>query len=119
LKSSDYRARLNFVVSSYVKSGISDSLIRNSHMNHYDEETIDSNVVKQHLLAIVDDFCESYQGSDKIIDVLNGLTKVTKKHQLDYDVYRQTTIDAYLVDFLNYLAMNSGVDLALYVGDLY
>ena len=118
MNGSAYFSRLNNNVSEYIKNGVVESLVRNNHMNFYDEEQIDVDDVRKHLMLIVTDFCKSYKGSNSSIDVIEGLVKVVKNHRFIETSYRQTTVDAYLVDFLNHFAMNSGIDLAIYTSDL-
>lgn len=52
-------------------------------------------------------------------DTLNSITR--NDHMNDYDGFyvSQATIDAIIVDFVNFVGVWQGIDLALYTRDLY
>jgi CRISPR/Cas system endoribonuclease Cas6 (RAMP superfamily) len=51
-------------------------------------------------------------------DVLKSITRNSHMNDYDGEEVKETTIDAILVDFINYIAAHQGVDLALYTRDM-
>jgi hypothetical protein len=87
-------------------------------MNDYQDEPFDYEQVRQHLLEVVEDFCRTYEGGRSSGDVIRGLETVIRRHRNDKRDLKQSTVDAYLVDFLNYVAGMAGVDYGMYASDL-
>lgn len=51
-------------------------------------------------------------------DVLKSITRNNHMNDYDGEEIKETTIDAILVDFINYVAVHQGLDLGLYTRDL-
>jgi hypothetical protein len=105
-------------IPTYVATGVVASLTRNSHMNDFwrDPEQFDEGIVPEMLQKMlkVSTFRNTGKG-----DVLEDLVAGAKAIRLHTDVsLKQTTIDAILVDFCNYVGGCQWVDLGLYTSDL-
>ncbi len=50
--------------------------------------------------------------------VLKSLTRNSHMNEYDGEEIKEESIDAILVDFINYVAYNQGLDLGLYTKDL-
>ena len=50
--------------------------------------------------------------------VLESITRNWRMNDYDGEEIKETTIDAILVDFINYVASHQGLDLGLYTKDL-
>jgi len=54
----------------------------------------------------------------KKIDVLKSIKRNNHMNEYDGEEIKETTIDAILVDFINYVACSQCIDLGLYTKDL-
>jgi len=97
------------------------SVARNSHMNRYTGETINENVARLWLITFVRFFAERYTGGTRSGEVMLAMRDVAKAYRTVEPrlPYAQTTADAILVDFINWVAGHRcGMDLALYTWDI-
>ena len=100
----------------YMASGVATSLKRNDHMNVYAGEAFDEGLVPDMLRKLVK---VSHFSSTKSGDVLMALKRGADRIRKHTDApLKQATIDAILVDFINYVGMTCCVDFALYTRDL-
>lgn len=105
-------------IPTYLESGVIASLTRNGHMNEYlsDPEQFDEGIVPEMLQKVVK--VSTFRNMGKG-DVLTDLVAGAKAIRLHTDApLKQTTIDAILVDFCNYVAGCQWFDLGLYTIDL-
>jgi hypothetical protein len=99
--------------------GCAASLLRNKHMNQYDGETFNSDEVGTWLHRYVNQFATAYHGGMTVGDVIYAAVDSAKKFlPVDKLPYKRTTTEAIIVDFLNYMAACSCMDLALYTSDM-
>ena len=54
----------------------------------------------------------------KKIGVIKSIKRNNHMNEYDGEEIKETTIDAILVDFINYVVYNQGLDLGLYTKDL-
>jgi len=102
----------------YFSDGVEASLTRNNHMNNYDGEPCAeaARTVVADLLAAAQ-FPEISQRA-KTVDILEQLTTAACSVRKTQYNLKQTTTDAILVDFINYVGVLACVDYALYTKDL-
>lgn len=101
----------------YIRT-VEESLTRNNHMNEYDGEpcakaanTVLINLIDSTILPKI----SSKPTSGDILDLLTDNARVVRRTSFDL---KQTTTDAILVDFINYVGGMCGVDWGLYTSDL-
>lgn len=109
---------LNRRLLSYVEDGVRDSLLRNAHTNQYhrDPEEFDEFLAASILWKLnkVTKFC-----GVRALDMLHALKIAAHQIRTRTDTsLKQTTIDAILTDFINYVAMACGIDYGMYAKDL-
>lgn len=103
----------------YVEGGVIESLLRNRHMNLYgrDPEPFDEGSMVPDMLRKLAEV-STFKGT-LVSDVTDGLIAGAKAIRLNTDApLKQTTIDAILVDFCNFVAGSQWMDLGLYTVDL-
>lgn len=99
----------------YIESGVIESLDRNRHMNDYDGEQVSNQQVIDMITQLID---RSNFTSQRAVDVLGALVKSAKIMRTSVTNLQQNTIDAVLVDFINYAGITCCVDYGLYTVDL-
>lgn len=101
----------------YIENGVRKSLLQNDHMNQFTEKSkdFDEALVLKLLNKLID---ESNFYSWTTEYVLKALTVSAKEIRLNDFGLEQSTIDAVLVDFINYCGASAGVDYALYIIDI-
>lgn len=102
----------------FVKGGVLASIQRDRHMNDFGEnpETFDEGIVLEMLRKLIK--VTSFP-STMALDALNALKAGADKIRLHTDApLKQTTIDAILVAFVNYVGLCCCVDYGLYTKDL-
>lgn len=101
-------------------NGCRDSVARNRHMNEYDGEEFDKDAVLPWLHGVCDSFAESYSGGPRCGDVMFALAEHVRTKRTGHGLpCKQATVDALLVDLVNYLAgVRCGMDMAMYTRDL-
>lgn len=118
------------IVDKYCGTGIKKSVVRNGHMNHYNntpnsveflkDEDFNEIVAKEMLMQFADMVSHKMiLDNPKIMDIINPMTR-NASNFLDT---HQTTLprvikEAVVVDFINYFAAQYCVDLAYYTSDL-
>lgn len=98
------------------------SVVVNEHMNDYDGKVpLEKLKVNFWLRTFVSLFTYDYRGGAKVGDVVMGMVEKAKSFRTEPCAWvesDQTTRDAVIVDFINYVAGQQGMDLALYTVDI-
>lgn len=100
----------------YIESGVAISLARNGHMNAYKGEPVPVPIAEK---VLADLLVAANPGGTMVLPVMNDLAAAAKRlsRTIEVSLQRETT-DAILVDFINYVGAQFGVDYAMYTSDL-